>query len=186
MRKAFGYVLIFVMGFLVCVVMLRAMNSFGSARETQAQKVVLATLDKQPAPANIPDSAIVTAAAKIEPAVVNIDVLSTGRERSFNFFGEPVERQFAQQGKGSGVIISPDGYIVTNNHVIQGASIIRVTMANGTQFDGRVVGRDPVADLAVVKIDSANLPSAELGDSDRLRVGEYVIAIGYPLGIGTT
>jgi S1-C subfamily serine protease len=139
-------------------------------------------LDRPVVPANIPDSPIVRAAARIEPAVVNIDTLGTRRE--VGYFGD--QEQFDFQGKGSGVLISPDGYIVTNNHVIEGASIIRVTLTNDRHYDGRLVGADPDADLAIVKIDAANLSSAELGDSAGLKVGEYVIAIGNPLGVGTT
>jgi S1-C subfamily serine protease len=183
MRKALGYIVIFGMGLLVGGMLLRNYGLFGRASDAQARRNVIAILDRAPAPASASDSAIVKAAARIEPAVVNIDV-SVRRPEGINIFGEPV--YLRMQGKGSGVIISPDGYIVTNNHVIEGASVIRVTLVDGRKFDGRVIGADQDADLAVVKIDSANLPAAELGDSSRLKVGEYVIAIGYPLGIGTT
>jgi serine protease DegQ len=103
-----------------------------------------------------------------------------------NAFGEQYERRYGFQGKGSGVVISPDGYIVTNNHVIEGANRIRITTMDDKKYDGRLIGADPDADLAIVKIEAANLPHADLGDSDALKVGEYAIAIGNPLGIGTT
>ncbi len=185
MRKIAGYAIIFILGFGVCMLMLRA-NGFRITPGFQAQRNVLAILDRPTAGAPIPTSALVQAAAKIEPCVVNIDTLVTGQARLLDFLGNPYSRPFALQGKGSGVIISPDGYIVTNDHVIEGANVIRVTLPDGKQYSGRVTGTDPTADIAVVKIEAANLPSAELGDSSRLKVGEYVLAIGYPLGIGTT
>lgn len=179
MRKAFGYLSIFVLGGVVSLMLLRAYGGFGRVSVEQARRNVLAILDRPPAPARVDDSPIVKAAAKIEPAVVNIDTATT---RQSLFSGASV----LMQGKGSGVLISPDGYLVTNSHVVEGADIIRVTMVDGRKFDGRVIGLDRDADLAVVKIDGAGLPSADLGDSDTLKVGQYVIAIGYPLGIGTT
>ena len=110
--------------------------------------------------------------------MVNIDTLVTGQTQG-DVFRQP--RMYMMQGKGSGVIISPDGYVVTNNHVVEGANIIKVTMANQKQYDGQIIGADPDADIAVVKIDAANLPYASLGNSQDLKVGQYVLAIGYPL-----
>ncbi len=132
---------------------------------------------------NVEATVFVKAAAKIEPAVVNIDTSGT-KETGTDFFGHPVGYSFV--GKGSGVLISPDGYIVTNSHVIDDARIIRIGMTDGQSFDARVIGADPQTDLAVIKIDGTKLPFAEFGDSEALRVGEYVIAIGNPLGVGTT
>src|SRR5258706_9664945 len=187
MRKFFIYAFIFSLGFLVCLLALRSFGGYGPVSGPQARRTALELLDRKPSAAPIQDNAIVLAASRIEPAVVNIDTLVTGGGAASNeFFNGRAVRPYAYQGKGSGVIISPDGYVVTNNHVIEGANIIKVTMPNGTQYDGRVIGTDANADLAVVKIDASSLPIAELGDSDRLKVGEYVIAIGYPLGIGTT
>lgn len=185
MRKLAGYSLIFIVGFMACMLVLRA-NGFRVVGATQAQRNVLSILDRQPVSASIAPTQLVKAAARIEPSVVNIDILVTGQARVTDFLGQPYDRPYAMQGKGSGVIISPDGYIVTNNHVIDGANVIRVTLPDGREFNGRVTGSDPAADLAVVKIDAAGLPAAELGDSSKLQVGEYVLAIGYPLGIGTT
>ncbi len=151
--------------------------------QEHAQKNVLAMLEKPPMASNIEATLFVKAAAKIEPAVVNIDTSGT-KETGTDFLGRPVGYSFV--GKGSGVLISPDGYIVTNNHVIDDARIIRISMTDGQTYDARVVGADPQTDLAVIKIDGTKLPFAEFGDSDALRVGEYVIAIGNPLGVGTT
>lgn len=186
MRKALGYISIFALGFAACVVVLRALGVFGGASPAEAKRNVLALLDRPPTVKPVTDTLLVQAAAKIEPAVVNIDTVTTGTRTMVDFFGEPFQRWYTVQGKGSGVIISPDGFIVTNNHVVEGATIIRVTTIGGQRYDGRLVGADTESDLAVVKVEAARLPIAEMGDSGRLKVGEYVLAIGYPLGIGTT
>ena len=95
-------------------------------------------------------------------------------------FGQPQSRE--QKGSGSGVIIRPDGYIVTNNHVVSGATKISVTLNDNQQYDATVVGTDPATDVAIIKVDAENLPTIPLGDSDQLRLGEWVLAIGSPLG----
>ena len=96
-------------------------------------------------------------------------------------FGQPQSRE--QKGSGSGVIIRPDGYIVTNNHVISGASNILVTLNNNQQYEATVVGTDPATDVAIIKVDATDLPTIPMGDSDALRLGEWVLAIGSPLGV---
>ena len=93
----------------------------------------------------------------------------------------PVER-----GLGSGVIVSPDGNILTNNHVVDGAQSVRVALADGQEFTAKVVGTDPKTDLAVVHISATDLPVLPLGDSDKVRVGDVVLAVGNPLGVGET
>lgn len=105
------------------------------------------------------------------------------------FFGDRVPQQMPEQrrsGLGSGVIISTDGYILTNHHVVDGAEQIKVDLNDGRTLDAKVVGSDPPSDLAVLKIDVSNLPVLALGDSDKVRVGDVVLAIGNPLGIGQT
>jgi Do/DeqQ family serine protease len=105
------------------------------------------------------------------------------------FFGDRVPQQMPEQkrsGLGSGVIISTDGYILTNHHVIDGAEQIKVDLNDNRTLDAKVVGSDPPSDLAVLKIDATNLPVLALGDSDKVRVGDVVLAIGNPLGIGQT
>ena len=97
-----------------------------------------------------------------------------------NGYGQSQPRE--QKGSGSGVIIRPDGYIVTNNHVVSGATSISVTLNDNSQYEATVVGTDPATDVAIIKIDAQNLPSIPLGDSDQLRLGEWVLAIGSPLG----
>jgi Do/DeqQ family serine protease len=106
------------------------------------------------------------------------------------FFGErgqsqpPVEQR--RQGLGSGVIIDPNGYVLTNHHVIDGAEQIRVDLSDGRSLEAKLVGSDPPSDLAVLKIDASNLPILVLGDSDKTRVGDVVLALGNPLGVGQT
>ena len=104
----------------------------------------------------------------------------------FRFFfgdeGQPQTREQERQGSGSGVIIRPDGYIVTNNHVVENASKIEVTMNNNKTYSATVIGTDPATDVALIKIDAAGLPTLKFADSDKLRLGEWVLAIGSPLG----
>lgn len=141
---------------------------------------------------------IVKIAQDASPAVVNIDTEVLVRQPLFpfaddpffeQFFGDEL-RQFSQvvpmKGKGSGFIVSKDGYILTNNHVIEGADKITVTLADGRQFDAKIVGKDPTFDLAVIKVKASNLPVLALGDSDAVQVGEWVVAIGNPFGLEHT
>lgn len=101
---------------------------------------------------------------------------------------QPKAKEEEQQpiGLGSGVIISPDGYIVTNNHVIDGAERLEVTLNDNRQFNATVVGADPNTDLALIKIDAKELPVIPMGDSDALKVGEWVLAVGNPFGLTST
>ena len=104
----------------------------------------------------------------------------------FRFFfgdeGEPQTREQERQGSGSGVIIRPDGYIVTNNHVVQNATRIEVTLNDNKTYEATVIGTDPATDVALIKIDAEGLPTLQFADSDKLRLGEWVLAIGSPLG----
>jgi serine protease Do len=108
------------------------------------------------------------------------------------FFGDQFGGQFQfpqeqrSEGLGSGVVMSPNGYIMTNNHVVDGATDIEVTLSDNRQFKGRVVGTDPRTDIAVVKIDADNLPAITVGNSDNVQVGDYALAIGNPFGVGQT
>jgi serine protease Do len=129
-------------------------------------------------------------ARDLKPAVVNID---TRRASPRNPAMPPeMERYMGprsprmQRGVGSGFIINADGHIVTNNHVVDGASEIKVTLADGRELPGRVLGRDPKTDLALLKVDATGLPVIPLGDSSRLEVGEPVMAIGNPFGLEQT
>ena len=102
----------------------------------------------------------------------------------FRFFGVPRER--IERSLGSGVIVAEDGYIITNNHVISGATQVTVSLADKREFEAKVVGTDPKTDVALLKIDGTDLPVVPLGNSDRARVGDIVLAIGNPFGIGQT
>jgi len=125
------------------------------------------------------ENAAVEVVEKIGPAVVRIETVEKAVVNDF-FVGQIIQER---EGIGSGVIIDEDGHIITNNHVISGASEIMVYLPERRDPDrGRVVGTDPFTDLAVVRISARNLPTAPLGDSDRLRVGQFVIAIGNPYG----
>ncbi len=107
----------------------------------------------------------------------------------FRFFGRGLPRQQRvprQSGLGSGVLTTPDGYILTNNHVIDGADQVRVELTDKRVFDAKVVGTDPASDLAVLKIEGSGLPVVSIGDSNGVRVGDVVLAIGNPLGVGQT
>ena len=119
----------------------------------------------------------VVAAQKVGPAVVGITNKAVVRDWFTN------RSELVEKGTGSGVIIDAKGYIVTNNHVIEGAKEIVVSFADGTTMPGKLIGSDPATDLAVVKVEAKNLPVAELGDSDVCIVGEPAVAIGNPLGL---
>ena len=124
------------------------------------------------------ESVIINVVKQVRPAVVNINTESQVQ----TVFGV-----FPQQGAGSGVIVRPDGYILTNNHVVQDATTIKVTLTGGKTLTGKIIGRDPLADLAVIKVDSRDpLPAARLGSSGALQVGQLAIAIGNPFGLGST
>jgi serine protease Do len=159
------------------------------------------------------DRAMETLAARVTPAVVNVTVASKTKMASSSDQGMPDMEQFfgpdgpfgqqggpqgrrqfrfqqpqnrMEHGLGSGVIISPDGYIVTNNHVIDGAVDIRVTMSNKEVYSAKLVGADPLTDLAVIKINGSNFPSVPFGNSANLRPGETVLAFGNPYGFQFT
>ncbi|MFP5404921.1 MAG: S1C family serine protease, partial [Gammaproteobacteria bacterium] len=136
------------------------------------------------------------AAARAIPAVVNILTSKTARARQDHplfsdplfrrFFGEqPGERQ-QMNSLGSGVIASPDGYVLTNDHVVDAADEIEVLLADGTRMKARVVGSDPETDLAVLRIEMKDLPAIEFGNPDAARIGDVVLAIGNPFGVGQT
>ncbi|NLZ93054.1 MAG: trypsin-like serine protease [Firmicutes bacterium] len=123
------------------------------------------------------NTAIVRAAAKVKPTVVGI----TNKAMVYDMWRGISSLQ--DQSTGSGVIISEDGYIVTNNHVIDGATEIYVTLGDGEEYQAKLIGADPATDLAVIKINKTGLPAAEFGNSDNIVVGEQALAIGNPLGL---
>jgi S1-C subfamily serine protease len=125
--------------------------------------------------------AVVSVVERVGPAVVNISGIHRGTAQTPR---GPVP--YEAPGSGSGVIIAPDGYTLTNSHVVHGAKRLEATLADGRSIAAHLVGDDPATDLAVIRIDASGLPTAPLGNSDRLRVGQLVIAIGNPLGFQAT
>jgi len=143
---------------------------------------------------------------KVAPGVVKVFTTTKIHNTAFNgapdgtddffrrFFGDPSQgrmprREFGtprQQGIGSGVIATKDGYILTNNHVVDGADEVKVALQDGREFTAKVVGRDPKTDVAVIKIDAKDLPAVPMADSDKVEVGDVVLAVGNPFGIGQT
>lgn len=121
-----------------------------------------------------------SAVKKVLPAVVSVDRL----ERMRSFFSDEV--RIAQTGSGSGVIISSSGHILTNTHVVAGADVVQVRLGDDRTFRAQVLGADPRSDIALLRIEATGLPAAELGDSAKLEIGEWVMAIGNPLGFSGT
>ncbi|MDR2137926.1 MAG: Do family serine endopeptidase [Synergistaceae bacterium] len=147
------------------------------------------------------DNPVTRIVKEVSPAVVNIDVETLSKRSRLpipfedapffrRFFGEEFERfsrSVPMKGRGSGFIVSKDGKVLTNNHVVDGTDKITVTLSNGKTYEGRVLGKDPTFDLAVIKIDpDSDLTTLELGDSDSIEVGEWVVAIGNPYGLEHT
>lgn len=149
------------------------------------------------------------AAEKALPAVVHIKYVQNSKVQTvdvqedpfsdffgpFGFFGNPDQGNGRQKRRiqtpkkeatGSGVIISPDGYIVTNNHVVNGADELTVTLNDNREYSARIIGTDPNTDLALIKINGKNLPTLPIGDSDNLKVGEWVLAVGNPYNLSST
>lgn len=140
-----------------------------------------------PAPAELSVSFREVAKA-VKPAVVYINIVETtnGNSGQPDFFGSAPRTPRRVEGAGSGFIVTEDGYILTNNHVVGNASKINVTLADGRKLKAEVVGSDPETDIAVIKIDASGLPIAVLGDSDKMEQGDWVLAIGSPFGLQQT
>jgi serine protease Do len=131
--------------------------------------------------------AFIEVAKDVTPEVVQITVVAKTDNPHGDFFFNPFqELPKEEEGSGSGIIISPDGYIVTNNHVVNKATSVKVNLFDKRSFTARVVGTDPLTDIAVIKINAHDLPVAFLGDSDSLKVGQWVMAIGNPLALTST
>ena len=174
-------------------------NKETSQNQPQSQLVVNT---KMPKIAQVPvkaDSFVATAVEKVGPAVVRIDTERTVARNVPNFFNDPFFRRFfgndsfpqfpkeyQQQGQGSGFITDSGGIILTNAHVIKGADSVTVKLKDGRSFEGEVRGLDEPSDLAVIKIDGENLPVASLGNSNMVKVGDWAIAVGNPLGLDNT
>ena len=166
----------------VCIisgVLLAGCMHFGSDSKPASQATAQSNLTAPVASGNISEARntpVVRAAKAVGPAIVGITNKAVARD----WFNNQVE---VNQGVGSGVIFQSDGYIVTNNHVISGAKDITVSLADGRSLPGKLIGTDTATDIAVVKVEATDLPTATFGDSDDIMVGEPAIAIGNPMGL---
>ncbi len=199
-RKTF---FMFLMAFLVAsfivslVEVLRSSFTSSGAPEIQIASAV-SPFDNVKTPSSFADLA-----EHVKPAVVNISTTKTFKNRKGpgmqfgrspfgddffdRFFGDMPQREFKQRSLGSGFIISNDGYIITNNHVVEQADKILVKVSDGKEYEAKIIGTDAKTDIALIKIKSGNsFPAVEIGDSDKVRVGEWVIAIGNPFGLEQT
>ena len=175
-----------------------------SAKATPKGKPAAVVMDERPVTRDaVGRASFAPVIRKVSPAVVKVTVTAKAQKAGFapgpgqddllrRFFGEqPQGRQprgnFGmprQQGMGSGVIATKDGYILTNNHVVEGADEVKVALQDGREFVAKVVGRDPKSDVAVIKIEARDLPAVTMADSDKVEVGDVVLAVGNPFGIG--
>ena len=172
-----------------------SIHSTANAEELKISKEAIETLAKT-------GQAMAEVVAAVKPAVVNISsthtVKSQGTPHPFfndplfrKYFGEEFggnekPREFKRASLGSGVIVDEDGYILTNSHVVKDADEIKIKLSDKREFKGKVIGMDPKTDLAIIKIEAHNLPLLKMGNSDKMKVGETVIAIGNPFGLNQT
>ena len=189
-KSIIGTISLVVVGFIFGAVLI---SGFGWVRPSAAD--VKIGSDEAPVEKVVMDSqefsnAFVAVAEKVTPSIVQIRVVTSVDRKiddGFHFFfpfREDLPRE--QQGGGSGIIISEDGYILTNNHVVENAKTVTVTTNDREEYEAIVTGTDPLTDLAVIKIDAENLPLAHLGNSDDVKVGQWVMAIGNPLSFAST
>ena len=157
------------------------------------------TIQQAPAPATValaPSESFAPAAQRVIPTVVNVFTQQRLRSPTHPALQDPIFRYFfgdrldsrprQVSNLGSGVIVSPDGYILTNQHVVDAADDIEVALADGRTVPARLVGADPETDLAVLKIDAGNLPAIVFAPADSLKIGDWVLAVGNPFGVGQT
>jgi serine protease Do/serine protease DegQ len=182
----------------VFVFLAAAVLSLGLSARDKAEKAKPPALIEDNTPLAAGKTPVVASYADVlEPvqkAVVSVYSKKIVRERvALNpflrqFFGDlpDQERQHEEEGLGSGVIVSPDGYILTNNHVVEGADELKVALSDERELIAKVIGADPKTDVAVIKVDAEKLPVVTLTDSDNIRVGDVVFAVGNPLGVGQT
>ncbi len=193
-KNIFIGLLIASLGGFVGVAAYKFFEDKGPSTITEKQKVQFASLPIYAEPDGGTDFTV--AAAKTVPAVVHIKVtMSASPQANYidpifrDFFGDggfPFGQRGPSMGSGSGVIISADGYIVTNNHVVNGADKIEVVLNDKRSYKGKVIGTDPNTDLALVKIEADNLPFVVYGNSDNVKIGEWVLAVGNPLNLTST
>ena len=175
------------------------------AKEHAKLAPVKLTVNEKPVAREMGVTSFAPVVKKVTPSVVKVYVTATAKNVSHQlpdefsnnpffrrFFGDDFNGQFRnmpapkQRGLGSGVIVTKDGYLLTNNHVVENADEVKVALSDGREFTASVVGKDPKSDIAVLKIDAKDLPAIELADSEKLEVGDIVLAIGNPFGVGQT
>ncbi|MEX0269280.1 HhoA/HhoB/HtrA family serine endopeptidase [Leptolyngbyaceae cyanobacterium UHCC 1019] len=209
MKKSVIYLTLPLFGVGMTVMGDRAISSSASAQQSVAPSNAAIAPAKPMEIAQVPSRSsgilsggdtnfVVNAVERVGAAVVRIDSSRTVRGRTPAIFNDPMFRQFfgsqipsapsnrVERGQGSGFIIRSNGLIVTNAHVVSGADTVTVTMKDGRELKGRVLGADSLTDVAVIKVEATNLPTVTLGNSERLRPGEWAIAIGNPLGLDNT
>lgn len=178
----------------------------GDARKPASSQVSIASDERPATREGRIGGSFAPVVKKVAPSVVKVVTTAKMKNMSMQempggdeqmlrrFFGDQfkgsgrqrMDRMPSQHGLGSGVLVSKDGYILTNNHVVEGADEVKVTLQDGRDFTAKIVGRDPKSDVAVVKIEAQDLPFLELADSDKIEVGDLVLAVGNPFGIGQT
>lgn len=182
-------------------------SALAFTQKPKAEQFTPPPVDETPLPREVGGhSSFAPVVKKVAPGVVKVFTTTKLHNTALNgptgdmddllrrFFGDPFQgrnprREFGvprQQGIGSGVIATKDGYILTNNHVVDGADEVKVALQDGREFNAKVIGRDPKTDIAVIKIDAKDLPAVPMADSDKVEVGDVVLAVGNPFGIGQT
>ena len=182
-------------------------SALAFSQKPKAEQFTAPTVDESPLPREVGGHmSFAPTVKKVAPGVVKVFTTTKMHNTAFNgapdgmddlmrrFFGEQApgrnsRREFGmprQQGIGSGVIATKDGYILTNNHVVDGADEVKVALQDGREFTAKVIGRDPKTDVAVIKIDAKDLPAVPMANSDKVEVGDVVLAVGNPFGIGQT
>ncbi len=197
MKKLTVNLLMAILGGIIAILIYKSLDNRpdGFIPDPNQKVELIAASNPIPFPVVGPD--FVESADKSVHAVVHIKAEWSQRTQTYDnffdlfndFFGNPHQQYYYNQpviATGSGVIISNDGYIVTNNHVVQEADHLEVTLNDNRSFEARVIGKDPSTDLALIKIESSGLPTLEYGNSDKLRVGEWVLAVGNPFNLTST
>lgn len=198
-KTVLAAVLLITLGIVFGAVLVSSFNGavdLSLAREPQITLGVPSSLKGQSFDVKAANKVFVEVSKAVTPTVVSITVTSKSKGQPdrfhdfFRFFGPDFKfpEPEPQMGAGSGVIVHPDGYIITNNHVVDGADEdgIEVVLNDKRRFKAKVIGTDPSTDLAIIKIDGKDLPTVSLGNSDELEVGEWVLAVGNPLGLQST
>lgn len=192
-RNIFGTISLLVIGVVFGAILV---SNSGLLKQSRAENIQIGSESSPVEISSLSDfnNAFTQVAEKVTPSIVSIQVVSSVKEDPhkdlFDFpFNIPQfkdQKPRNRQGAGSGVIISPDGYIITNNHVVEDAVNVKVNLFDKTELDAEVIGRDPLTDLAVIKVKGKDLPAAYMGNSDNLKVGTWVMAIGNPLSYLTS